>query len=145
MGDEKWMLYNNMEQKKLWDKQNEPPPTIPKAGLHPEMVMLFIWGDWKGILSWVLSRKPNNSSKYCSRWDQLKATAVDNKHLELVNRKCVIFHQDNTRPLCWPFCILSLMPRQKLLQLDWELLIYSLYSPDIALFEVHLFWYLQNS
>ena len=44
----------------------------------------------------------------------------------LVNRKHIIFHQDNARP-----CI-SLMTRQKLLQLGWEALTHPLYSPDIA-------------
>ena len=51
-----------------------------------------------------------NSNKYCSHLDQLKA-ALDEKHPELVNRKHIIFHQDNARPHA------SLMTRQKLLQL----------------------------
>ena len=34
-GGEKWTLYNNVEQKRSWVKRNEPPPTTPKAGLHP--------------------------------------------------------------------------------------------------------------
>ena len=37
------------------------------------------------------------SKRYCSQLDQQKV-ALDKKHLELVNRKCIIFHQDNTRP-----------------------------------------------
>ena len=28
-GDEKWILYNNVEQKRSWGKRNEPPPTTP--------------------------------------------------------------------------------------------------------------------
>ena len=43
MGDEKWILYNNVEWKRSWGKGNEPPPTTPKAGLHPKKVMLCIW------------------------------------------------------------------------------------------------------
>ena len=39
----------------------------------------------------------------------------------------------------------SLMTRQKLLQLGWEVLIHPLYSQDIALSDTHLFWSLQNS
>ena len=49
-GDEKWILYNNAEQKRSWGKRNEPPPTTPKAGLHPKKVMFCIWWDWKGVL-----------------------------------------------------------------------------------------------
>ena len=37
------------------------------------------------------------------------------------------------------------MTRQKPLQLDWEVLIHLLYSPDITSSAFHLFWPLQNS
>ena len=79
-----------------------------------------------------------NSNKYCSQLDQLKV-ALDKKHQELVNRKRIIFHQDNARPH------VSLMTRQKLLQLGWEILIQPPYSPDIAPSYFHLFQSLQNS
>ena len=75
---------------------------------------------------------------YCSQFSQLNA-ALHEKHLELVNRKCVIFHQNNARPQA------SLMTRQKLLQLGWEVLIPPPYSPDIAPSDYHLFRSLQNS
>ena len=96
MGDEKWILYNNVEQKRSWGKRNEPPPTTPKASLHPKKVMLCIWLGWKGVLYYELLQENQtiNSNKYCSQLDQLKA-ARDEKHLELVNRKCIIFHQNN--------------------------------------------------
>ena len=79
-----------------------------------------------------------NSNKYCFQLDQLKA-AFDKKYLELVNRKHIIFHQDNRRPH------VSLMTRQKLLQLGWEVLIHPPYSPDTAPSNFHLFRSLQNS
>ena len=79
-----------------------------------------------------------NSNKYCSQLDQLKA-ALDEKHPESVNRKRIIFHQDNTRPH------ISLMTMQKLLHLGWEVLILPPYSPDIAPSDFHLFLSLQNS
>ena len=89
--------------------------------------MLCIWWDGKGVLydELLLENQTINSNKYCFQLDQLK-TALDEKHPELVNRKCIIFHQDNTR------LHVSLMTRQKLLQLDWEVLIHPPYSPDIA-------------
>ena len=92
-GDEKWILYNNVERKGSWGKRNEPPPTTPKASLHLKKVMLCIWWDWKGILYYELLPESEaiNSNKHCSQLDQLKA-ALDEKCPELVNRKCVIFH-----------------------------------------------------
>ena len=138
-GDEKWILYNKVEWKRSWGKQNEPPPTTPKASLHPKKVMLCIWWDWKGVLYHeLLENQMINSNKYCSQLDQLKA-ALEEKCRELVNRKCVIFHQDNARPH------VSLMTRLKLLQLGWEVLINASYSPDIAPSDFHLFQSLQNS
>ena len=110
-GDEKRTLYNNVERKRSWGKGNEPPPTTPKAGLHPKKVMLCMWWDWKGVLYYELlpENQTINSKKHCSQLDQLKA-ALDEKRPEL-NRKHIIFHQDNARPH------VSLMTRQKLLQL----------------------------
>ena len=78
-----------------------------------------------------------NCNNYCSHLDQLKA-ALDEKHPELVNRKRIIFHQDKAR------AHVSLMTRQKLLQLGWEVLIHLLYSPGIAPLDFHLFRSLQN-
>ena len=141
MGNEKWILYKNVEQKRSWGKQKEPPPTTPKAGLHPRKVMLCIWWDWKGVLYYELlyyEKQVINSNKYCSQLDQLKA-ALHEKRPELVNRKLIIFHQDNAR------LPVSFMTRQKLLQLGWEVLIYPPYSPDIATLNFHLFQSLQNS
>ena len=74
------------------------------------------------------------SNKYCSQLDQLKV-ALAEKHPELVNRKRIVFHQDNTRPH------VSLMTREKLLQLGWKVLFHPLYSPDIAPSDFHLFLY----
>ena len=109
-GDEKWILYNNVEQKRSQGKRNEPPPATPKAGLHPKKVMLCIWWDWKGVLSYELlpENQTINFNKYFSHLDELKA-ALDEKCPELVNRKCIIFHQANLRSH------VSLMTRQKLL------------------------------
>ena len=140
MGNDKWLLYNNVEWKRSWGKRNEPPPTTPKAGLHPKKVMLCIWCDWKGVLYYevLLENQTINSNKYCSQLDQLKA-ALDEKRPELVNRERIIFHQDNARPH------VSFITRQKLLQLGWEVLIHPPYSPDTAPSDFHLFWSLQNS
>ena len=102
--------------------------------------MLCIWWDWKGVIYYELfpENQRINSNRYCSQLDQLKA-ALNEKHPKLVNRKRIIFHQDNARPH------VSWMTREKLLQLGWEVLIHLLYSPDIALLDFHLFQSSQNS
>ena len=102
--------------------------------------MLYIWWDWKGVSYYelLLEKQMINSNKYCSQLHQLKA-ALDEKHPELVNRKRIIFHQDNSR------LHVSLMSGQKLLQLGWELLIHLPYSSDIAPSDFHLLKSLQNS
>ena len=140
MGNEKWILYSNVEWKRSWGKRNEPPPTTPKASLHPKKMMFCIWWDWKRVLYYELlpENQMINSNKYCSQLDQLKAALNENRP-ETVNRKHIIFHQDTVR------LHVSLMTRQKLLQLGWEVLIHLRYSPDIATLEFHLFRSLQRS
>ena len=131
-----------MEWKRSWGKRNEPPPTTPKADLNPKKAMLCISWDWTIIKVLYYELLPENqtinSSKYCSQLDQLKAS-LDEKHPELVNRKRIIFHQDNARSH------VSLITRQKLLQLGWEVMIHPLYLPNIAPSDIHLFRSLQNS
>ena len=124
----------------MWGKWNEPPPTTAKDSLPPKKVMWYIWWDWKGVLyrEPLLENQTVNSKKYCSQLDQLKAT-LNKKHPELVNRKCIIFHQYNARPR------VSLMTRQKLLQVGSEVLIHPPYSPDIVPSDFHFFQSLQNS
>ena len=103
-------------------------------------VDLCIWWDWKVVLYYELlpENQTMNSTKYCFQLDQLKA-ALHERRSELVNRKCIILQQDNARPH------VSLMTRQKLLQLGWEVLIQLSYSPDIASSDFHWFWSLQTS
>ena len=86
----------------------------------------------------LLENQKINSNKDCSHLDPLKI-ALDEKYLELVNRKHTLFHQDNVRSH------ISLMTRQKLLQLGWEVLIHQPHLPDIAPSNFHLFLSLQNS
>ena len=110
--DEKWLFWIHVKWKRLWGKQNESPPTISKAGLHPKKVMSCIWWVWKGVLYYELLPENqtinSNNAPNALQLDQVKA-APDKRCLELVNRKQIIFHPDTARPR------VSLMTRQKLL------------------------------
>ena len=57
----------------------------------------------------------------------------------MVNRKCVIFHDDNATPHT------SVATRQKLLRLGWEVTLHLPYSSDLAPSDYYLFRSLQNS
>ena len=70
-GDEKWILYNNVEWKRSWGKRKEPPSTMPNANLYLKKVMLCIWWNWKKVLYYeILFKNQMISSKnYCSQLD----------------------------------------------------------------------------
>ncbi|GFX91780.1 histone-lysine N-methyltransferase SETMAR [Trichonephila clavipes] len=78
-----------------------------------------------------------NSEVYCHQLDKLN-DALQQKRSELINRKGVVFHQDNARPHT------SLVTHQKLLQLEWDAMSHSTYSPDLAPSDYYLFRSLQN-
>ncbi|GFY23755.1 mariner Mos1 transposase [Trichonephila clavipes] len=78
-----------------------------------------------------------NSEVYCHQLDK-QNDALQQKRSELINRKDVVFHQDNARPHT------SLVTRQKLLQLGWDTMPHPPYSPDLAPSDYYLFRSLQN-
>lgn len=132
-GDEKWIVYDNIKR-----ELNEPPPRT-KKNIHKK-VLLSVWWDFKGVIFFELL--PDictiNSEVYCNQLDKLN-NSIKQKRPELINRKGVVFHHDNTK------AHMSLMTRQKLLQLGWEVLPHPPYSPDLAPSDYHLFRSLQNS
>lgn len=139
-GDEKWIVYDNVVRKKSWRPSNEPPGTTSKAGLHPKKIMLSVWWDFKGVIFYDLlpQGKSIDSTLYCSQLTKLNES-IRRKRPELANRKGVVFHHDNARPHT------SLVTRNKLLALGWDLLPHPPYSPDLAPSDYHLFRSLQNS
>ncbi|XP_046819198.1 histone-lysine N-methyltransferase SETMAR-like [Vespa crabro] len=71
-GDEKWIVYNNVKRKRSWSKKK--------------------WIGSKHFQSQYPSKKV-----YCHQLDKLN-DAFQQKRPELINRKDVVFHQDNARP-----------------------------------------------
>ena len=54
IGDEKWVVYNNMKRKRSWSRLREPAQTTSKAGIHQKKVLLSVWWDYKGIVYFEL-------------------------------------------------------------------------------------------
>ena len=111
-----------------------------KAGIHRKKVLLSVWWDYKGIVYFELlpSNRTINFVVYIEQLTKLN-NAVEEKRPELTNRKGVVFHHDNARPHT------SLVTRQKLLELDWDVLPHPSYSPDLAPSDYFLLRSLQNS
>ncbi|XP_014489314.1 PREDICTED: histone-lysine N-methyltransferase SETMAR-like [Dinoponera quadriceps] len=82
--------------------------------------------------------KPIDSNKHGSQLVK-SMPAIDQKLLQLANRKGVTFHQNNVKQQ------VSLMTRQKLLQLGWDVLLRPKYNSDLAPSDYHLFRALQNN
>ncbi|XP_025266855.1 histone-lysine N-methyltransferase SETMAR-like [Camponotus floridanus] len=111
-GDEKWIVYNNVERKRSWSRRDDSLQTTSKAELHQRKIMLSVWWDWKGVVFFepLPRNRTINSDVYCRQLDSLNESVIQ-KRPELVNRKGVVFHHDNARPHT------SLATRQKLLEL----------------------------
>ncbi|GFV25146.1 histone-lysine N-methyltransferase SETMAR [Trichonephila clavipes] len=74
---------------------------------------------------------------YCHQLDNTN-DALQQKRSELINRKGVVFHQDNARPHT------SLVTCQKFLQLERDTMPHPPYSPDLAPSDYYLFRSLQK-
>ena len=134
VGDEKWIVYNNVFRKRSWSKRDEPPQTTSKAELKQKKIMLSVCREWKVVVFFELLPRIQtiNSDVYCRQLNKLHAV-VKEKQAELVNRKGVIFNHDNATPH------ISLVTRQKLLKLGWEVMLHPPYSPDLAPSDYYLF------
>ncbi|CAK9803068.1 Histone-lysine N-methyltransferase SETMAR [Anthophora quadrimaculata] len=139
-GDEKWIVYNNVNQKRSWVMKDEPVQATSKAEIHQKKIMLSVWWDYKGILYFELipQNQTINSNVYVQQLAKL-SDAIQEKRPALSNRKGVVFHHDNAKPHT------SLITRQKLLELGWDVLSHPPYSPDLAPSDYHLFRSMQNS
>ena len=99
---------------------------------------MSIWWEWKEIVYYEILEpcKTVDSLLYCKQLTRLQE-AIQKKRPELVNRKGVVFHHDKAR------LHTSLMTRQELTELGWEVLMHPPYSPDLAPSDYHLFRSLQ--
>lgn len=141
-GDEKWIQYDNVCNGNELGNRGINAINLPKAGLHPQKVILSIWWGCKRVIFFELLPvgETINSNKYCQQLYNLKAV-IDEKCPILANRKGVVFHHDNARLQRSHFNANATQTRE----LNWDLLLHPPYSPDIASSDYHLFQSLENN
>ena len=98
-GDEKWILYDNVQRKRQWVDFGDTAKPTSKQSLYPKKVMLCIWWDRKGVVYRELMPPGQTitGEVYATQLDKLSA-ALASKRPGLVNRKGVILQHDNARP-----------------------------------------------
>lgn len=138
-GDEKWVLYVNVQRKGQWLSKGQKPQSTAKPGLHPQKVLLCIWWDRNGVIYYELLDEGQTitAKLYCDQLDRLHK-AIKDRRPALANRKGVTFHHDNARPHS------AKITKDKLRKFGWDIIPQPAYSPDLAASDFHLFRSLQN-
>ncbi|XP_012058558.1 PREDICTED: histone-lysine N-methyltransferase SETMAR-like [Atta cephalotes] len=102
----------------------------------------IVTGDEKWVTYDNVKRKRSNRGEPAQTVAKPGLTArkeaIAQKRPALANRG-IVFHQDNARPHK------SIMTRQKLRELGWEILMHPPYSPDLAPSDYHLFLSMANN
>jgi len=138
-GDEKWVLYNNVQRKRQWLSSGQQPIPTPKPGLHPKKVLLCVWWDIEGVIHHELLNigQTITADIYCQQLDRLHDRLVKLRP-SLVNRRGIVLQHDNAKPHT------AKITREKLKKFGWDVLPHPSYSPDIAPSDYHLFQSLQH-
>ncbi|XP_012062516.1 PREDICTED: histone-lysine N-methyltransferase SETMAR-like [Atta cephalotes] len=116
-------------------KRNEETPFLKQIVTRDEK--WIIHNNVERKRSWRKRNEPPQKPVFVQRRSG-NNTEIEQKHPEIANWKSVVFHQDNVRPH------VSLITRQKLLELSWDVLPHPSYLPNLASSDF-LFRSLQNS
>jgi [histone H3]-lysine36 N-dimethyltransferase SETMAR len=122
-----------------WVGIGESPSSQARPSLHSEKILLSVWWDVNGVISFKLL--PNNqiinSKIYCQHLESLNQ-ALREKRPQLIESNRIILQHDNARPHT------AKVTRNKIRELGWEILPHPSYSPDLAPSDYHLFRSLEH-
>lgn len=137
--DEKWILYDNRRRSAQWLDHDEAPKHFPKPKLHQKKVMVTVWWSSAGVIhhNFLNPGETITAEKYCQQIDEMHQK-LRRISPALINRKGPILLHDNARPHT------SMMTRQKLHDLGYEILDHPPYSPDLSPTDYHFFMHLNN-
>ena len=99
-GDEKWIYYDNPKRKKSYVKPGHPAKSTAKPNIHGAKVMLCIWWDQKGVLSYELLKPGEtiNGERYRTQLNRLKRAIAEKRPEYATRHETIIFHHDSARP-----------------------------------------------
>jgi transposase len=126
--DEKWVYYDNQARCRSWSLPDQSSGVVAKRALTQNKVLLCVWWDVQGIIfyEFLKSGQTIDSTVYCAQLDKVDEN-LRRIRSSLINRKGVIFHQDNAKPHT------SRQTMEKLKELGWGLMEHPPYSPDLPL------------
>ena len=113
-GDEKWIRYENPDNRPEWLSEGESPqPRISKP-LHPKKNLLCVWWDSRGIIYQEVLNDGETitSERYVGQLKNLNA-AIQRLRPETYQTG-VVFQHDNARPHTAKFT------KEAILNLKWE-------------------------
>lgn len=138
--DVKWIPLDNIHPEKQWLTPGQEAVPVPKIDQRQKKVLLCVWWHRGGIIHFEVH--PNativNAELYCQQLDRVPQE-LRRGTSGWQRRITPIFLHDNARPH------IAQMTRQKLEELQWEILPHPPYSPDLAPSDYHLFRSLEHS
>lgn len=138
-GDEKWIVYNNVQRTKEWRSSGQSASQVAKPEVHQRKVLLSVWWSKRGIEHYeVLPNGQTITSEiYRQQLDRLLVKLRKNRP-ELINRKGVLLQHDNARPHVAKSTV------KHINDFAWSVLPHPPYSPDLAPSDYALFRSLQH-
>lgn len=138
--DEKWIYLDNAKRSYAWLDPGQASCSTPRPSIHRSKVMLSIWWCTRGVVYYELLPEGQtvNGELYAQQLTKVHESLV-NKWPALVNRSKIIYQHDNARPH------VARIVKNKLSELQWEVIPHPPYSPDLAPSDYHLFLSMANS
>lgn len=133
-GDEKWIYYRYADNRNQWINKDAPAPVIVRRQRFEKKALLCCWWNIDGIIHFEVIRDGQaiNAEIYSKQLQRVH-DVLEIRYPEIVNRKRVILQQDNAKPHT------AKRTREKIKELDFDLLPHPAYSPDLAPSDYYLF------
>lgn len=134
-GDEKWIYFENPKKKKSWVDPGQPSTSTARPNRFGKKAMLCVWWDQQGVLYYELLKPGEtvNAHRYHRQLIKLRQ-AINEKRPEFrLRHDKLVFQHDNAPAHN------SLLVRNYLDTVNWEILAHPPYSPDVAPSDYYLF------